>query len=112
MSKPRPYRDRRLAVTPHAVERLRERTGAAHLADDECRWIIAEAALPAIEAGREEPHYVPGQSRVRVNLWGLDVFAVIGRDNTGWSRDGLAVVTILTPEQIKQSERGGPRKRA
>jgi hypothetical protein len=107
MRKSRPYRDRRLAVTPHAVDRLRERTGATHLDDDACRWIIADAALPAIEAGTEESHYVLGQSRVRVDLFGLDVYAVIGRDDTGWSTDGLAVVTILTPAQVRESERGG-----
>lgn len=94
------YRDRRLAITPHAVNRLRERAGVAYLDEDLCRRVIAQAVADA--AGDEEAHPVRrGQTRVRVRVLGVDVFAIIGRDRTGWSTSGRAVVTVLTPSQIR-----------
>lgn len=96
----RPYDNRSLAVTDHAVERFRERTGAQHMEADECRRIIAKA----VKAGSAPmPHYILGQTSVRVTMMGVEVFAIIGQDKTGWSRTGRAVITVLTRAQLEAS---------
>jgi hypothetical protein len=97
MAQSKPYEDRSLAITDHAVARLRERTGAQHLIADACRHLIRDA----VRAGREHPHYVLGQTVVRVNVMGVEVYAVLGADATGWSASGRAVVTVLTVEQLE-----------
>ncbi len=95
----RPYDDRSLAVTDHAVERFRERTGAVHMEADDCRRVIAKA----VKKGTAFPHYVLGQNAVRVDLLGTEVFAIVGQDLTGWSKSGRAVITVLTQEQLEAS---------
>ena len=34
-----------------------------------------------------------------------DAYVVLGRDRTGWGRSGRAVVTVLTPGMVEESER-------
>jgi hypothetical protein len=97
----REYTDRSLAISDHAVARFRERTGAHHLERDACRHLIGQAVRAA--RSREYPHYVVGQTVVRVTILGVEVFAVIGQDLTGWSRSGRAVITVLTEEQLDAS---------
>ena len=95
------YNDRALAVTPHAVARFRERASAGFLDNEWIRRIIARA----VARGVAEPHYVPGQARVRLTVAGSsDVYAIVGRDETGWSDSGVAVVTVLTAEQVEARE--------
>lgn len=91
------YADRSLAITPHACARFRERTSASYLDNEWVRMLIARG----VERGVEEPHYVAGQVRVRFRAPGVDgIYAIIGRDETGWSSNGRAVVTVLTAEQV------------
>lgn len=99
------HRDRRIAVSQHAVERMRERAGAQFLDDERIRLLIAEACVAALATDQTEPHYIPGQVRVRVQVLGCAVFAVLGVDLTGWGRGSSrrAVVTVLTSEQIEAS---------
>ena len=97
----RTYNDRSLSIRDHAVARFRERTGAHHMDREECRRLIGLAVRGARH--REYPHYVVGQTVVRVTILGVEVFAVIGRDLTGWSNSGRAVVTVLTEEQLDAS---------
>ena len=108
LARPRTVRhgDRRLAVSNHAVERMRERAGAGFLDDERIRLLIASACRAAVAEGGVEPHYVPGQERVRVTVLGCDVYAVLGADRTGWGRGAgrRAVATILTPEQVTASK--------
>ena len=98
--------DRSLAISDHAVDRFRERTGAMHLPPEECRKVIRQEIMHAMRCGAEEEHYVRGQSFVRIVLLGVTVCAVIGRDTTGWSNTGKAVTTILTPEQLAHGPKG------
>lgn len=46
-----------------------------------------------------------GQERVLVTVLGVSVWAIIGRDTTGWGRGGRAVVMCLTPEQVEGERR-------
>jgi hypothetical protein len=95
----RVYDDRSLAVTDHAVERFRERTGAVHMDVEDCRRVIAQA----VKKGTPFPHYMLGQNAVRVDLLGTEVFAIVGPDLTGWSKSGRAVITVLTQKQLEAS---------
>jgi hypothetical protein len=95
------HRQRLLAVSDHAVDRLRERADANYLDAAQVRRLLAEE----VARGVPERHYVTGQERVRLTLLGVEVWAVIGVDKTGWSRrhhgSGRAVVTVLTLEQVE-----------
>lgn len=86
--------DRLLAVADHAVDRFHERVSAS-LSTEEIRRLITAAVL----AGPEERHN-ESQTRVRIVYLGVEAWAVIGADTTGWSTTGRAVVTVLTTEQI------------
>ena len=55
-------------------------------------------------AGRVEAHYYPGQQRVPFAVLGCALYAVVAKDKTGWGRGGVAVVTVLTPEQVRARE--------
>lgn len=100
------YDDRSLAITEHAVERYRERAGLLHLGAEECRLALARALRDEIDAGAAvEPHWIAGQSRVRIHVLGVPLVVIVGRDVTGWSRSGHAVVTVLTADQLEQSMR-------
>ena len=96
------YRDRGLAISDHAVERVRLRApGCAHLDNERIRTMIADAA----RRGPREAHYVPGQWRAIGQFLGVELYVVVGRDKTGWGRSGEAVATVLTPEQVAARER-------
>lgn len=108
MPRVRSHKDRRLAVADHAVARVAERAGAGFLDPEYIRRVVAETCLRAIARRKEEPHYVAGQTRVLVTILGVDFFAILGEDRTGWGRgrDHRAVVTALTPEQVAKREVG------
>ena len=96
------YRNKRISVSAHAVARFRERTGAYHLAADEVRRLIASVVLPALEKQQTCPHHVPGQTQVLLPplVEGApECYAVVAADRTGWSKTGLAVVSVLSREQ-------------
>lgn len=101
MTRPPTYRNRRLAISDHAVKRLRQRAPfCAALDDERVRLMIADA----VARGVLEDHYLPGQRRVRGAFLGTDLYVIIGRDETGWGRGGRAVVTVLTEWQVRESE--------
>lgn len=87
-----------IAISDHAVQRLRERTGAEHMPSESLREALRE--MIQLQRRYEEQHYAPGQTRILVDFFGVTVYAVMGEDETGWTRGGRAVVTILTPEQV------------
>jgi hypothetical protein len=92
-----------LAVTDHAVDRFRERTGLTWLSDVARRRIIRDG----VRDGVEEMHAVPRQTRVRIDAVGASVYAILDHDETGLSETGSVVVTVLTERQA-QSPRRGP----
>lgn len=96
------HADRRLAVSQHAVDRVRERANVHFLDDERVRLLVAEACLDALDEGTSEAHYVRGQERVLVAVLGCELYAVLGEDTTGWGRGPArrAVVTVLTPAQV------------
>lgn len=99
--KPVSYRDRRLAISDHAVRRVRERAPSCAALDDErLRLLIAES----VASGVSEDHYVAGQRRVRGSFLGADLYVIIGADRTGWGRCGEAVVTVLTEGHVRKRE--------
>ena len=99
-----PHTDRRLAIAHHVVDRVRQRAGATFLDAEHIRNIIAEAYRRAVRAGCVETHYYPGQQRVPFAVLGCALYAVVAKDKTGWGRGGVAVVTVLTPEQVRARE--------
>lgn len=52
----------------------------------------------------EQKHCIPGQVRVEVMLFGIVVYAILSRDNTGWTGGGWAIVTVLSAEQIARMD--------
>lgn len=89
-----------LAVSDHAVARLAERADAGYLGAQWLRERLREVVERALRDGSAETHYVEGQRRVRVDVLGVALYAVVGRDETGFTRGGEAVVTCLTLEQV------------
>lgn len=91
-----------IAVTNHAVDRLRRRSGAEHLPDEEVRRMVVDALAGA----RHEPHHQVGQTRALVNILGVRLWAVVGADTTGFTgpawAGGRAVITFLTPDQVDE----------
>jgi hypothetical protein len=100
------YSDRSLAVTPHAVERLRERARDYASSDDVVRELIARPVQRAFREGAVERHTHEGQFRVPFQTLGTELVAIVGPDETGWSTSGRAVLTVLTPAQVARGPSG------
>lgn len=100
-ARPVTYRDRRLAISNHAIDRLRQRApSCAHLDTERLRLMVSEA----VRYGQREDHYIDGQWRVRGSFLGHELFVIASVDRTGWGRAGWAVVTLLTPQQVAERE--------
>ena len=94
-------RERVTAISDHAVARLAERADAGYLGADVIRKYLRDAVKRAVRDGLVEEHFIAGQRRVRVNVLGVELFAILAHDETGFTSGGEAVVTCLTPDQVR-----------
>lgn len=86
-----------LAISDHAVQRVMERGGAMYLDEETVRRFLAKEVWRALEEEGPQPNYGhEGQMRVRAQIIGAELWAILAVDDTGYSNScGIAVATVV-----------------
>ncbi len=93
-----------ICIPDHAVDRLRERGAWLSASTAQAREVIEAHVKAGVRRKQVEKHWREGQVRVPICVLGVELYAILTRDRTGFARSGWAVITLLEPRYVRRRE--------